>query len=688
MHIRRRSYPTWLKLALFGPVFLWLALWAAFPPPLAALGHVSPQVHDRHGAPIAFYTIDEGRWRVHTKREDIDPRFIQALLAVEDERFWTHSGVDPLSILRAVRTLIRSGKAKSGASTLTMQLVRQIEPRERILSSKIIESFRALQYNLALSKTQILEHYLTHISYGGNIQGLGAASHIYFSKTPENLTWSEIATLIALPQAPATRRPRRSDMSQLIAGRNKVLARLVRQNILTQQQAKEARQDPLNIAFKPLPQSPDAVISGLIPTGKLTEPVSSSLDSNIQTKLDQITRRYTKDWPNHLNGAAIIIHNPSHEIRAVHGAMAPKNDGGWMDLTQIKRSPGSTLKPFIYGLAMEDGLIDSSTLLPDKPLAFDGYRPENFDRRYYGEVRVHEALRHSLNIPAVAVMQQLGAPRFEAMLKAAGTEMRRNTAAQEKAGLAIALGGIGISPREIAGLYKSLANRGVASSVSLKYGATDMTSHAILSPRTADEITQILRYAPGPRGRVPHWLKSRAHAVSYKTGTSYGFRDAWAVGYTAEWTVLIWIGRPDGGAVAGQTGRNMAAPIMFDIFDALPGQSAGGGYYNTPKAAAGLVSLIETQPLQAKPVFDFPQDGTTILSRGSSRGVRIILSGDNDGGGGGDDATQLYVNGAPLAFKNKQWIWHPPTAGFYNVKAVNALGETSIINVRVEFSGA
>lgn len=680
MMLGRRLYPTWLKLSLGGLIMLVLALWALFPPPLRSLDHVSPQVLDRFGNPIAIYTVEDGRWRVHTSRHDIDPRFIQALLAVEDERFWSHSGVDPLSILRAIRTLIRSGKAKSGASTLTMQLVRQIEPRERVMSSKIIESFRALQYDLTLSKTQILEYYLTHISYGGNIQGLGAASQIYFEKTPQHLTWSEIATLIALPQAPATRRPRPSDQTQLVAGRNKVLSRLVRQNVITAKQADEARQDPLNIMFKPLPQSRDAVIANLSRKQNSSAPLSTHLDPVLQTKLDQAVLAYTQNWPKHLNGAALVIHNPSHEIRAIRGAMAPDHDGGWMDLTQIKRSPGSTLKPFIYGLAMDDGLIDPSTLLPDKPQAFDGYRPENFDRRYFGEVRVHEALRHSLNIPAVAVMQQLGAPRFEGMMKAAGADMRRSTIGREKAGLAIALGGIGLSPRDLAGLYKSLANGGDAAPLSLTGKSGVKIDQKIMSANTADEISQILRYAPGPRGRVPHWLKSNAHSISYKTGTSYGFRDAWAAGYTSEWTVVIWTGRPDGGTMPGQTGRNFAAPIMFDVFENLPGQGQGGGFHKAPKPATGLVNLIEIEPDKAQPIFEFPQDGAIILTRDPLRGVNIILS---------DEAKdrQLYVNGLPLTHKNKQWIWHPETAGFYDIKAVNPAGDVSKINVRVEYSG-
>ncbi len=679
MSYRRIIYPSWFKCSLLGLAAFCAGLWLLFPPPLKALHHISPQILDRQGTHLAVYTVDDGLWRFHTPREDIDPRFIQALLAVEDERFWHHSGIDPLSILRAIRTLIRSGEAKSGASTLTMQLVRQIEPRKRVMSSKIIESFRALQYDLILSKTEILEHYLTHISYGGNIQGLSAASAIYFGKTPAHLTWSEIAALIALPQAPASRRPRINDQSALMSGRNKVLTRLVRQKIITEKQAQEAQQEPLNILFKSLPRSRDAALTKLSLTTGKSRPIQTSIDRQMQTRLDQKTLAYSKDWPQYLNGSALVINNPSHEIRAIRSAVRPDNDGGWIDLTTIKRSPGSTLKPFIYGLAMDEGLIDSATVLPDRPLAFDGYQPENFNRHYHGDVRVHEALRHSLNIPAVAVMQQLGAPRFEAVIENAGAEFQRSTAAHEKAGLAIALGGGAISPRDLALLYKSLANSGVSTPLKIIKGGLVDEKKTVLSSKASDEITQILRFAPSPNGRVPHWLKTRAHGVAYKTGTSYGFRDAWAVGYTPEWTVVVWIGRPDGGAMPGQTGRNMAAPLMFDIFESLPGQNIGTGYRKDKVPAKGLTKLIKTQPQETGPKFEFPQDGATVFVRSRTKGVQIILSDQ-------DKAAQLYVNSMALTRQGKQWIWHPPAAGFYDIKAISPKGEIMKVTVRVNFT--
>ena len=672
----RITYPKRLKLALCALILLFTGLWALLPPPIDKLDNISPQLFDRHGALLTSYTVDDGLWRVHTPLEDIDPRFIEALIAVEDERFWHHSGVDVLSILRATKTLIRSGEAKSGASTITMQLVRQIEPRERVLSAKILESGRALQYNLVLSKTDVLEQYLTHISYGGNIHGLGAATRIYFGKSPEYLTWSEIAALIALPQAPASRRPRSTDHKSLISGRDKILDKLVRQKVITKRQAEEAKQDALNLNFSHMPTTGDAAIMAMAKQPRKDRSTHTTLDAKTQSTLRAVLKRYTSAWPQEVNGSALVVHNKTREIRALVGAASVKHDGGWMDLTQIQRSPGSTLKPFIYGLAMDEGLIDSSTRLSDRPQDFDGYEPENFDRIYHGDVRVHEALRHSLNIPAVAVMQQLGAPRFEAMLRDSYIDPQRANPNREKAGLAIALGGVGLTALDLATLYTGLANGGEVIPLKWQASETQQKPRYMFGPTTAEDLTQILRFAPNPNGTLPHWVKMNASPVAYKTGTSYGFRDTWAVGYTPEWTVVVWVGRPDGGVMPNQTGRKMAAPIMFDIFDHLPNEGSGFGYYKDPEVAAGLQNMIEKTPAKTGPEFTFPVDGSVVLDPPRGRGINVTLREMSK-------LTSLYVNGEPVEPTGKNWVWQPPSAGFYKLTGLDNQGHSQTISVRI-----
>ena len=672
----RVNYSTRFKAALGSLILLLVGLWVALPPPIGKLDNVSPQLFDRNGTLLSSYTVDDGLWRVHTPLEDIDPRFIAALIAVEDERFWHHSGVDILSILRATRTFIRSGEAKSGASTITMQLVRQIEPRERVLSSKIFESARALQYNLRLSKTEILEQYLTHISYGGNIHGLGAATQIYFGKSPKYLTWSEIAALIALPQAPASRRPRPSDHLSLITGRNKVLDKLVRQKVITETQAAEAKQDRLNLNFSRLPTTGDAAIASLAKSLKKQKNKTTSLDAKMQSMLHGVFKGHTSAWPQEVNGSAIIVHNQTREVRALIGAASVSRDGGWMDLTRIKRSPGSTLKPFIYGLAMDEGLIDASTQLSDLPQNFNGYEPENFNRIYHGDVRVHEALRHSLNIPAVAVMQQLGAPRFEAMLRDSYINPQRANPKREEAGLAIALGGVGLTALDLATLYTGLANGGEVVPLVWQTSDTPKNPRYMFSQETAEELTQILRYAPSPNGSLPHWVKENGNPVAYKTGTSYGYRDVWAVGYTPEWTVVIWVGRPDGGVMPNQTGRKVAAPIMFDVFDQLPNNGSEFGYFKTADASAGLQKMIDKTPAVSGPEFIFPVDGAVILDPQKGRGVNVTLRQMSK-------LSSLYVNGEPIAPMGDSWIWKPSSSGFYKLTGLDDQGQSQTISVRI-----
>ena len=672
----RVHYSKRFKAILGGVLLLLICLWVIFPPPIKKLDNISPQVFDRKGTLLASYTVDDGLWRVHTPREDIDPRFIEALIAVEDERFWHHSGVDVLSILRATRTLIRTREAKSGASTITMQLVRQIEPRDRVLSSKILETGRALQYNLMLSKTDILEQYLTHISYGGNIHGLGAATRIYFGKSPEFLTWSEIAALIALPQAPASRRPRPDDHKSLISGRNKVLDKLVRQKIITADQAAEAKQDALNLNFSRLTTTGDAAIMALTKEKKEKRSIQTTLDAKTQSMLRDVLEGHSAAWPQAVNGSAIIVHNKTREIRALIGAASMKRDGGWMDLTQIERSPGSTLKPFIYGLAMDEGFIDVSTRLSDRPQNFDGYEPENFDRVYHGDVRVHEALRHSLNIPAVAVMQQLGAPRFEAMLRDSYIDPQRANPKREDAGLAIALGGVGMRAFDLATLYTGLANGGEVAPLILRPSSELKQPRYMFSQSAAEDLTQILRFAPNPNGTLPHWVKMNAGPVAYKTGTSYGFRDTWAVGYTPEWTVVVWVGRPDGGVMPKQTGRKMAAPIMFDIFDHLPNSESNFGYYKDPDAALGLRNMIEKEVAEETPEFTFPVDGAVILNPLQGRGINVTLRDMSK-------LKSLYVNGEPLTPQGKNWVWRPLSVGFYKLTGLDEHGQSQTISVRI-----
>lgn len=644
-----------------------------FPLPLEKARNVSPVVLDRTGGWMAGFTVEDGIWRIPADLSQIDPRYIDRLVAIEDARFWTHNGVDVPSIFRAGVSWKKAGKPVSGASTITMQLVRQIEPRKRTLGSKIIESFRALQYELFLSKSEVLELYLTHISYGGNIDGIHAATLAYFDKTADELSEDEIALLIAIPQAPEARRP---DLwpNSAKRGRDKILAKLSDGKIITERLFEEASEIPVTSQRKPIPETAWLSAFALKENRSV---VTSTIDPFMQKDVKELARQYLENEPDNVNLAMTIIDNKTMAVRAHIASGGRDRQGGWLDMTRRYRSPGSTLKPFIYGLAMDDGLLSSSTWIEDAPTRFGSYQPENFNHRFYGQVRIHEALRHSLNVPAVAVLDKVGGNRFEAGLKTSGIDVVRLGGDSETAGLAIALGGAGVTLNDLAVGYAAIANGGKARP--LRWRETDEPSQPIrlLSADTAAEIAEILRQAPTPNGRVPGWLSEDGQSVAYKTGTSYGFRDAWAAGFTDEWTVVVWTGRPDGAPRHGKTGRIAAAPLLFDVVATLPSQSNTRIYQQDPKAPGGLQRVKDYT--EAGPQILFPPHEAELLTTefgDAARGFTFSARAET-----GD--VKFYVNGAPIEKSANRTIWRPETPGFYRVVAVDDLGREAVSRISV-----
>ena len=405
------------------------------------LSNTSPVLKDRNGVWLNVRTVENGTWRIAADLDEIDPAFLAALIEVEDSRFYAHSGVDGAAILRALKSWHEAGEVVSGASTITMQLVRQYKPRSRTFGSKMIESLEALRFELHYSKAEILEQYLTRISYGGNIEGIEAASRTYLGKSPKYLSPDEIALLIALPQAPEARRPDRNAQGTK-GGRDRILQRMAKEDMITLSALKESRTAPIPLTREALPNKAWLTALRLSQSG---EKVQSYLDPILQTPLERRLSEYVESLPEPVNASAIIIHAPTREVRG-HAAIGRRDhDGGWLDMTAAIRSPGSTLKPFVYGLGMDDGLIGEGTRLRDVPSRFGHYRPENFDRRYYGDVTMAQALQHSLNIPAVGVLDHVGGRRLDATLRAAGASPTQSGPGSDgaDAGLALALGGTG-----------------------------------------------------------------------------------------------------------------------------------------------------------------------------------------------------------------------------------------------------
>ncbi len=430
-----------------------------YPPPLHRGEAVASLVLDRSGRPLRAFPAPGGRWRFAADLAAIDPLFIEALLAVEDKRFHGHWGVDPAALVRAVGTSLRAGRIVSGASTITMQTARLLEPRERTLGAKLMEMIRAFQIETRLSKREILELYLTLAPYGGNLEGVRAASLAYFGREPGRLSDDQIALLIALPQSPELRRPDRRPAGAA-SGRRAIAAKLGRAGVLRETRALEAAAAALP-ARRPFP-SRAWHAAAAARAGAPGPDVGSTIDGTLQADLEALIAAEAAGLEPDAQLAALVAHVPSRAVLAAVGSAARNRPGGWIDLTDQPRSPGSTLKPFIYGVAFDDGAAAPRTRIADLPARFAGYRPENFDRSFRGDVTIAEALQHSLNVPAVLALDRIGPARFAAQLSAAGAPPRLSASAEREAGLALALGGAGLTLRELAVLYAALGDGGIA----------------------------------------------------------------------------------------------------------------------------------------------------------------------------------------------------------------------------------
>jgi len=657
-------------LALVAGIVLWLA---QSPVPKDQLASTSPVLKDRHGALLNVRTVESGRWRMAVDLEDIDPAFIEGLLFIEDKRFYTHPGVDGAAVVRALSSWKSEGRVVSGASTLTMQLVRQYKPRPRTFKSKVIESFEALRFELHFSKEEILEQYLTRISYGGNIEGIEAASRIYFGKSPRYLSPDEIALLIALPQAPEARRPDRHSQAAKL-GRSRILKRLEAGGLIDEATTQRAQQANIPLKKRSLPNQAWLTAQRLSRDG---DRVQSWIDPKHQTAVETQLAGYVARQPHAVNASAILVHAKTRQVRA-HAAIGRRDhDGGWLDMTNAIRSPGSTLKPFVYGLGIDDGLIGSETRLRDAPSRFGSYRPENFDRRYYGDVTVAQALQHSLNIPAVGVLDHVGGRRLDDALRAAGARTSQSDPDTDDAtaGLALALGGTGLRATDLAVLYTAIANDGVAAPLSWTQGASLTTSSfELLQPDTAKTLRRVMASAPRPQGVMPAHLGRDIPDVAYKTGTSYGFRDSWAAGISKEYVIIVWVGRPDGGPRPGVTGRGAAAPLLFKIADDLPIDRVRSQNSMRHEQTERLKSAQDTAP-----VILFPMQDTDIFVSNfedNSEAVDLLVQAQGEN-------TRVYVDSKPITKGRNGYRFIPSAPGFYEMKVVDASGAQSKTRFRV-----
>ncbi len=656
-------------------------------------GRSSAVVVDRHSRLLRAFTMADGRWRLPVHSADLDPRLISMLLAYEDNRFAAHRGVDYAALARAAWQWATSGHVVSGGSTLTMQVARLLEPREeRSLAAKLHQLVRAHEIEAQFGKSTILDFYFGMAPYGGNIEGVRAASLAYFGKEPKRLSIAETALLVALPQAPEARRPDRFPNAAR-AARDKVIDRVFARGIISAAERDLAKQEHVPQSRRPFPTlAPHAAEAALreFPDMRVHR---LTLDAKWQASLEQLAREGAERVGPKLSAAIIVIDNASGEIRAHAGAADyfsfPR--AGAIDMTQILRSPGSALKPFIYALAFESGVAHHETIVDDRPKRYGTYAPENFNLGYEGTVTARHALQMSLNLPAIELLDLIGPAHFLARLHNAGAEVVLSKDAPP--GLAIGLGGLGIRLTDLAKLYAGLARGGSVPPIHERIRDEAQTPQAdwrrITEPVAAWYIADILRGAPPPEN-------APAGRIAYKTGTSYGFRDALAVGFDKAHTIAVWVGRPDNGAVPGLVGRAVAAPILFDAFARI-----GSSYEPIARPRDALIARTAGLP---PPLRHLRKDTPKTLSATNTAELKIVyppdgaridlgLSEPQDGhtalalkAQGGVPPLTWIINGAPVSEPQlrRQSTWAPDGAGFARVSVIDAKGASDSVVVRLE----
>lgn len=565
MHLRRSRW-LWLVgvlLILWGLVFAADRLW---PLPLK---EVSPArvVTDEKGIPLWRFADSEGIWRYPVTIEEVSPRYLEALIQYEDRWFWEHPGVNPFSVMRAAWQDLRSGKVVSGGSTLTMQVARLLDPHPRTVGGKIRQLWRAMQLEWHLSKRHILTLYLNRAPFGGTLQGVGAASWAYLGKSPAQLSYSEAALLAVLPQAPSRLRPDRwPDRAE--AARNKVLERMVTQGVWTAQQVKESREEPVWLAPRQMPQLAP-LFSRMMLNKSRENKIVTTLDASLQRQLEELAMNWKSRLPSRSSLAMIVVDHTNMKVRGWVGSVDIADDSRFshVDMVNAIRSPGSVLKPFIYGMALDDGLIHPASLLQDVPRRTGDYRPGNFDSGFHGPVSMSEALVRSLNLPAVQVLEAYGPKRFAALLSNAGLPLLLPPGAQPN--LSLILGGAGARLADITAAYSAFARHGKAGRLRVQPD-DPLVERPLLSPGAAWIIRRILANESQP---LPDAALPQVAPLAWKTGTSYGYRDAWAVGLNARYLIGIWTGRPDGTPVAGQFGFASAVPLLNQVNNVLQSNS-------------------------------------------------------------------------------------------------------------------
>lgn len=649
---------------------------------------VAQMLVDREGRLLRAWPVGDGLWRLPLAAAEVDRGYLAQLLAYEDRRFPAHAGVDPRALLRAAWQSLRAGRVVSGGSTLTMQVARLIERTGTgTLRGKLRQIRVALALERRLSKDEILGLYLRLAPFGGPVEGVRAASLALFGKEPRRLTPAEAALLVAIPQAPEARRPDRHPEAAR-AARAAVLARAVRRGVLAAEEAAAALREPVPGERLPFPMLAPHLADRLRAADPAAPVLRTTLDRDLQARLEALARTSAAAGDPTLSAAILAADHRTGEILAHVGAADFLDTGrrGFVDMTRAVRSPGSLLKPLVYGLAFEEGLAHPETLAEDRPTRFGAWEPRNFDQSWRGTVHLRRALQLSLNVPAVALLDALGPAHLLARLRRAGAEPRLPPGGRP--GLAIGLGGLGLTLEELVAVYAAIARGGEVVALRARPEAPAAPPRPpLLSANAAWQVADILAGVPPPPA-------APFGRLAYKTGTSYGHRDAWAIGFDGRHVIGVWLGRADGTALPGILGGGLAAPVLFEAFARLkpgPEPLAPPPPSVLTVSNAGLPLPLrrfrprwDARPAEALEIA-YPPAGARIEAGfrearpGRPPRVTIRLRA-------GTPPFTLLVDGAPLAADpwEREVDWEPSGPGFAVLTVVDAAGEAARAAVFLE----
>ncbi|MBN1975311.1 MAG: penicillin-binding protein 1C [Sedimentisphaerales bacterium] len=667
----KKLFKLMLKLAAVSVVLcigVFILIWELFPFPIEHLDKwsVSPAVLDVKGRPLLSIVGSDDQWRIPVDMNEISPWLKLATIAVEDERFYNHFGVDLIAVMRATMQNLASGRIVSGASTLNMQLCRMMDNRPRSFKAKFIESFRAMQLNMLLDKDDILKLYLNTAPYGGNIRGVEAASLRYFWRHTKDLNLAQAALIAGLPQSPGRYRPDRN-MEAAVKRQHIVLARMLKERMITKSQFEQAASGSIEICHQQTVQ--EAYHAAWYALSQRPEGGRTTIDLDIQKHVEQLAYEYLEQLPKDTELSIVVIDIAESAIISMVGSGNTSDiRDGQVNGALAKRSPGSTLKPFIYAAAFEAGRLNSDSTVYDIPISRAGWTPANFDKEFAGPIKVSEALQRSLNIPAILAAEEIGLARCCGTIQSAGISLPANS--QSRGGLAIAVGGIEVSLLELTNAYATLGRDGIRKSPRI---FTNQLTHESIA--LTGNVCRLISDILSSRQRCPAGMEAVASEdipwFMWKTGTSSGRRDAWAVGHNRRYAIGVWIGRFRGTGRVDYVGAQAAEPLLAELFSLSELKALS----EPPRAKPVLVNNPLPVPRELAQALKItsPSSGNTFLSYNGS--VTVHASANREEG------ISWFLNGGLI--ENEMVSRLTLSAGKYELLCVDQKGQSSKIDFSV-----